>query len=48
MCRPLEPIWSNVMEKSKYENVRLQSIEEREAEHLRIFGTPCNLDHLKY
>ena len=47
MCRPLEPIWSNVR-MSEYENVRLQNIEEREAEHLRIFGTPCNLDHLKY
>ena len=48
MCRPLEPIWSIVMEKSQYENVRLQSIEEREAEFERIFGHPINLDHLKY
>ena len=48
MCRPLEPIQMPVMERSVYENIRLQNIEEREAAHLRIFGFPCNLDHLKY
>ena len=47
MCRPLDPIWSNVR-MAEYEDVRLHSIEEREAEFLRIFGFPCNLDHLKY
>ena len=48
MCRPLEPIQMPEMEKSEYELIRLDNIEEREAEHLRIFGYPINLDHLKY
>ena len=48
MCRPLEPIWSNVVERSQYEIIRLQNIEEREAEHLRIFGTPIDLDYVKF
>ena len=48
MCRPPEPIQMPEVEKSEYELIRLENIEEREREYLRIFGAPINLDHLKY
>ena len=35
-------------EKSQYELVRAQNIEEREVEFLRIFGYPINLNPYKY
>ena len=48
MCRPPEPIQVPDHPKSEYELIRLDNIEEREREYLRIFGVPINLDHLKY
>ena len=48
MCRPPEPIQMPEIEKSEYELIRLENIEERDREYLRIFGVPINLDHLKY
>ena len=48
MCRTLAPIPMPELEKSEYELIRLQSIEEREAEHLRIFGYPIDLSMYKY
>ena len=43
MCRPLTPIEMPKMEKSEYEMIRLQNIEEIEAAHLEIFGTPVDI-----
>ena len=48
MCRPLTPIEMPEMEKSEYEMIRLQNIEEIEAAHLEIFGTPIDLSERKY
>ena len=48
MCRPPAPIVMPEMEKSEYELIRLQNIEEREAEFLRIFGYPLDLENYKY
>ena len=48
MCRPLTPIEMPEMEKSEYEMIRLQNIEEIEEAHLRIFGTPIDLSERKY
>ena len=48
MCRPLTPIVMPEMEKSEYEMVRLDNIEEIEAKHLEIFGTPIDLSERKY
>ena len=44
MYRPLAPIVMPETEKSDYELVRLANIEEREAEFLRIYGYPIDLD----
>ena len=46
--RPLAPIVMPEQEKSEYELVRMQNIEEREEAFLRIFGYPIDLEHLKY
>ena len=48
MFRPLAPIPMPKLEKSEYELVRLQNIAEREAEFLRIFGFPIDLEMYKY
>ena len=48
MFRPLAPIIMPEMEKSEYELVRLDNIEEIEEAHLRIFGTPIDLSDRKY
>ena len=48
MCRPPTPIVMPEMEKSEYEMVRLRNIEEIEAAHLEIFGTPIDLSERKY
>ena len=48
ICRPLAPIVMPEMEKSEYEMVRLRNIEEIEAAHLQIFGTPIDLSDRKY
>ena len=48
MCRPLAPIAMPELEKSEYELIRLQNIAEREAEFLRIFGFPIDLEMYKY
>ena len=48
MYRPLAPIVMPEMEKSEYEMVRLQNIEEIEAAYLQMFGTPIDLSERKY
>ena len=48
MCRPLTSIVMPEQEKSQYELVRAQNIEEREVEFLRIFGYPLELNPYKY
>ena len=48
MFRPLAPIMMPEMEKSEYELVRLQNIEECEAAHLQMFGYPIDLSDRKY
>ena len=48
MCRPLVSIVMPEQEKSQYELVRAQNIEEREVEFLRIFGYPIELNPYKY
>ena len=48
MCRPLDPIAMPEMEKSEFEMVRLQNIEEFEAAFLQKFGTPIDLSDRKY
>ena len=48
MCRPPTPIEMPEMEKSEYEMVRLRNIEEIEAAHLEIFGTPVDMSDRKY
>ena len=48
MGRPLASIVMPEREKSQYELVRAQNIEEREVEFLRIFGYPIDLNPYKY
>ena len=48
MCRPLTPIEMPEMEKSEYEMVRLDNIEEIEEAYLQIFGTPIDMSDRKY
>ena len=48
MYRPLAPIVMPEVEKSEYEMVRLQNIEEIEAAYLEIFGFPVDMSDRKY
>ena len=48
MCRPLASIVMPEQEKSQYELVREQNIEEREVNFLAIFGYPIDLNPYKY
>ena len=48
MFRPLASIVMPEQEKSKYELLRAQNIEEREMEFLRVFGYPIDLNPYKY
>ena len=48
MFRPLAPIPMPELEKSEYELIRLQNIDEKAAEFLRIFGYPLDCEMYKY